>query len=1583
MAAVPAQANAPNGMGNFVAQPEEALECEAIAIVNGFVARYFSSDSASKRVRFRVSGVTAQDFAEKHSGGRMYNSGVDITDFGRWYTREELDQMKPDCRDAIMEYKKANKGKKGTGDAKKGGGGGDKSKKDKRKDKRKIKKLKARIKSLEAGQVVQQGKSKEDGDDDSSDEDRERIGPGAVAGKTRKKTKVSRVTISKVNHRPPKNRDNFKDSGNEPKVSFLDEDSHADMHCAGSNCVVLARTNYTCDVDPFLESYESTEDVPIVKAATAIQISSGEVIYLVMNSALYFGDRMESSLFNGNLARDAGLSVCTDPYDQHRKLGIESQDRKVRIPMTRRQNVIGLKTYRPDRDDVLRAIGNDDENVVYLNKEDEFVPDAYAGVEAIHAFGHNDKVPHAMEEENREDILADISDVFDQQRFARRMVASVQVHGPSNGDANGARVAAFTSATAHSGNNAERVSQIFGCGIETARQTLSCTTQYSIRNAVRPLTRRYRTDMLSHRYRRLNKPFAMDVMFFKQKSLKQNTCCGVYTCMDYVTAYPIRSKKFVGITLQQLAEDVGIPNELFMDNAPEMLGFDKEFQKIVRRLRIMCKTIEPHTSRQNKAERMIGELRRRWRDTCRRTNLHKRLWDYAIVWIAEIMSRTWNRRTGRTGVESVTGDTPDISEWIDFDMNDRVWYWDSPGCEESPMPARWLGISHRVGSALCYWVINEQGKVLSRTSVQHVTESQIGTDAVRKRFDDLDKSILERLNVKERDKAEPFGQFFDDEDIWFNQEDEGIDRPIPIDPDLAAGDNEENGDKDNTTYDPYIGAEIILDTGAEGSPRRGTVVKRARGQDGKLKGIRNNNPLISTARYEVEIDGIREEYAANQVAECIYAQVDDEGRRRLLLKEIVAHKKSDEAIDKTNGWTTTKTGRKRRVITTKGWSIKIEWKDGTASWLPMSEVKEANPIELAEYAVTAKISDEPAFAWWVSSVLKKRNAIIKKVKGKYWRTTHKFGIKLPHSVEEALKIDKENGNDFWTKAIEKEMARVRVAFKKWDGGTTADEARKKLVGYQFIKCHIVFDIKFDGLVRKARLVAGGHKTDTPSSVTYSSVVSRDSVRIAFLYAALNELSVVAADIGNAYLNAPSRERTWTIAGKEFGEDEGSVYLIVRALYGQKASGAAWRAFFSSILTDLDFVPTRGDPDVYIREAVRPNGDAYYEMCLIYVDDVLLCSHDPYSTIDKLKLKFRLKEDSLGAPTRYLGALVKVFTDARGKECYALSSDDYVEVAVKEVESELAKEGLKLRGRAQRPFDQGYKPEMDITPELDADGISKYQGYMGIFRWMLELGRIDIMTEVSQLSSFQASPREGHLEACYHIFAYLRKHPNMALVMHPSRLHLKEERFGKKKDWSDFYGKMKEDIALDLPRPLGKAIRITCFVDADHAGNVVTRRSQTGIIFFINNAPIIWYSKKQNTVEASTFGSEFIAMRIATEINDSLRYKLRTFGIPIEGPTDVLCDNGSVVNSGQRPESQLSKKHLSICYHRLRECVTKEALRVGKVADAENPADLFTKILPIPKRDYCINQLVWTKTHSIRLIDQHKDILLNKQSSERG
>jgi hypothetical protein len=269
-------------------------------------------------------------------------------------------------------------------------------------------------------------------------------------------------------------------------------------------------------------------------------------------------------------------------------------------------------------------------------------------------------------------------------------------------------------------------------------------------------------------------------------------------------------------------------------------------------------------------------------------------------------------------------------------------------------------------------------------------------------------------------------------------------------------------------------------------------------------------------------------------------------------------------------------------------------------------------------------------------------------------------------VEEALQIDELTGTTFWFDAIKKEMEKVKVAFEFCEDWTPEQIrqglARKNFVGYQEISCHMVFDVKMD-LTRKARFVAGGHMTETPASLTYSSVVSRDSVRIAFLIAALNDLDIMSCDIGNAYLNAPCLEKIWFVAGPEFGSRQGQVIKIVRALYGLKSSGASWRNTPQrTICEDLGFETTTADPDVYRRRAVKPNGIEYWELLLVYVDDILVISSNPRNVLNDLRQHYEFSTKGDEHPTRCLGldiAKVTIPGDDSGQEYWSISSRTYV------------------------------------------------------------------------------------------------------------------------------------------------------------------------------------------------------------------------------------------------------------------------------------------------------------------------------------
>ncbi|KAI2493253.1 Reverse transcriptase (RNA-dependent DNA polymerase) [Fragilaria crotonensis] len=408
-------------------------------------------------------------------------------------------------------------------------------------------------------------------------------------------------------------------------------------------------------------------------------------------------------------------------------------------------------------------------------------------------------------------------------------------------------------------------------------------------------------------------------------------------------------------------------------------------------------------------------------------------------------------------------------------------------------------------------------------------------------------------------------------------------------------------------------------------------------------------------------------------------------------------------------------GTRRRRETTVGWEVLVRWKDGSTTWVAMKDVKESFPVQLAEYAVQTRIAEEPAFAWWVPYTLRKRNRIIAKVKSKYWIRTHKFGIKIPKNVAEARAFDAENGNTSWWDAILKEMKNVRPAFEVWE-----KSANEIPPGYQQIKCHLIFDVKMgENFRRKARFVAGGAHNG-----------------------ALNGIKVMACDIQNAYLTADCREKIWTRAGPEFGSEAGTIFIVKKALYGLKSAGAAFRSLLADTLMDIGYRPTKADPDAWLRPAVKPDGFQYYEMTLCYVDDILSMSHDPQATLLALTSVFKLKDDKIEEPDVYLGAqLGKMYVD--GTECWTMSAEKYVVASVKNVEEALAKKGLRLPGKCYTPLASDYKPELETSAELKSDGVQYYQELIGVLRWAVELGRVDVLLEVALMSTYMmAMPRDG-------------------------------------------------------------------------------------------------------------------------------------------------------------------------------------------------------------------------------------------------
>ena len=290
-------------------------------------------------------------------------------------------------------------------------------------------------------------------------------------------------------------------------------------------------------------------------------------------------------------------------------------------------------------------------------------------------------------------------------------------------------------------------------------------------------------------------------------------------------------------------------------------------------------------------------------------------------------------------------------------------------------------------------------------------------------------------------------------------------------------------------------------------------------------------------------------------------------------------------------------------------------------------------------------------------------------------------------------------------------------------------------------------------------------TETPAFLTYSSVVSRDSVCIALTIAASNDLQVMSCGIQNAYLTADCREKIWTYTGHEFGLDQGSIIFVRKELYGLKSTGAAFWAHLAETLHDISFCSTRADPDVWRRPAKKANGKECHEYIICYVDDLLGISVDATKVLQGIQAVFKFKDDKIVRPEVFLGAQLDSMT-IDGFDGWTMSSQKYVKAAIDNVEEVLGRTNQRLPAKCGTPLKSGYRPELDTSQELKQDGLQRYEELIGMLRWAVELGRVDILLETALISTYLTLPRRGHLEQLYQISGYFKANPKRNLFIDP-------------------------------------------------------------------------------------------------------------------------------------------------------------------------------------------------------------------------
>ena len=857
-----------------------------------------------------------------------------------------------------------------------------------------------------------------DSQQDSADSEEEGIkkkqGHGGKFGMKRQQkqrksgdAQVDRINTSERRSGPPcRPRANLsKIEVNASRPTTVEMDNHADTWCFGPNFSIDSYTGKVCDVSGYDRVVGSTE----IRVATGLTVwddpLTGRSHLLQVNEGLDMRHILDHTLANPNQSRSFGISISDDAWDQNRAFGMQLDDANTMIPFQLQGSTAVFMSRPPteqekrDLFDTRIILTSDDswdpDNVnaptrkengevwnrvkkpVRTRHESEVTSNTSAVqvlrrnvcLDALHVCDTEELDAGLVDSDGDARLVAGISTALTDETLLPRIVSNVRV-AHEGIESKKINISDTVSANRHSDISPETLSRHWAIGVETARKTLRVTTQQGIRQAIHPITRRYRTDTMSMKLRRLKATMYTDTVPINVKSLRQNTCYQSYTCENFVHIHPMRNQKEAAASLHRLAEDVGIPAELVSDSAPLLVGPQSDFVKQANFLRTQIRSSEPHTQRQNEDEGTTRILKRRWKNRMSMNNIPKRLWDFGLVYEAQILSMIARGKDGIPGLEKLTGDTCDITEWLDFGFYDRVWFHDQPGELEGPKPGRWLGVSHRIGSALCYHVLTEKGDVLSRTTVQHIPDEDLIKPSVQDQLKLFDENVAKRLNDDNfrleigEDVYKMFDADFDDSDNVIGTGDHRADDDL----NFAI----ERDDYNESEFDQLISAEVLVPQGDEFI--RGTVLKRARTNSGAAVGTKHSDPMFDTRMYVLLMaDGTERELQHNIIAENMFSQADSEGRQYMLLEEITDHKRMKDAVSIEDGTIKSKNGNVHKKKTTKGWKFLCQWKDGSEDWVPLKDLKDSYPIQLAEYAVAAGITKEPGLAWWVKDTLFTRN----------------------------------------------------------------------------------------------------------------------------------------------------------------------------------------------------------------------------------------------------------------------------------------------------------------------------------------------------------------------------------------------------------------------------------------------------------------------------------------------------------------------------------------------------------------------------------------------------------------------------------
>ena len=847
-------------------------------------------------------------------------------------------------------------------------------------------------------------------------------------------------------------------------------------------------------------------------------------------------------------------------------------------------------------------------------------------------------------------------------------------------------------------------------------------------------------------------------------------------------AYGIKSTKQFINTLSDNIRKRGAMDTLISDGGKYEIS--KRVTDLLRSLFIQDYQSEPYHQHQNKAENRFG-LAKRYTNTVMNTSgCPACCWLLCLQYICVVLNHLASPTLqGICPVQALEGTTPDISFLLHFSFYEPVYYRIDSSEPDLNFPSSsnekkgyWVGFADNQGDSLTWRILTEDTqKIIIRSGVRSALRtttnqrlaSSSGEGTTLPFPIPYPKQSSNSLPLDPLDASTPnFEQFVK------SQSGEDEDHPIPM---------------ANIDIPNLLGRSFLLPPEDNGERHMAKIID-----------IDDHEQPLEDIKFKLKInkDQTEEIMSYNQLMDYIQKGTDAEEDPDSLFKfrDIIAHQGPLESTDPNHK------GSKYNVM--------VEWESGEVTYEPLTLISKDDPITCAVYAKKHDLLDTTGWKH-LKRYAKTSKRLIRAVKQSRIRQVrasarYQHGFQVPKDYNDAMRLDKENGNTHWQDAMDLELTQIHE-YKVFKDTGKAKFHNGKVVtpdGFQKIRVHFVYAVKHDGRF-KARLVADGHLTKEPVESIYSGVVSLRSLRMVVFLSQLNNLEIWGADVGNAYLEAYTDEKLCIMAGPEFKELQGHLLIMVKALYGTRSGGARWHDRLFDILQELKFKPSKADPDVWMRP--EPGGTCY-EYIAVYVDDLAIAAKDPQAFCNELKKKYNLKLKGVGPLEYHLGCTYKKDPDG------TLAADPrrYVNKIL-----ESYKRMFKEKPRKSRPpLEGGDHPELDTSELCDEHQTKQFQTLIGQLQWLISLGRFDIAVHVMSLSRFRAQPRKGHLDRAKRIVGYLLFLPDGAIrfrIGEPDFSSLKDQEY----DWTrTVYSGACEQIPHDIPKPLGKHVQTTHYVDAN-------------------------------------------------------------------------------------------------------------------------------------------------------------------------